>query len=53
MMRNFMIKLKVIIRHHLNNNKTTENVITDKVINSSTLIDALRFLLRNTSISLM
>ncbi|VBB34607.1 unnamed protein product [Acanthocheilonema viteae] len=49
--RNFMVELKLIIRHYKNNNETTENVTTDKVMISSTLIDALKFLLRNTSIS--
>lgn len=49
--RNFTTKLKVIIRYYNNsNNETTEYIVTDEVITSSTLIGALKFLFRNTSI---
>uniref|UniRef100_A0A8L7SV23 Uncharacterized protein n=1 Tax=Brugia malayi TaxID=6279 RepID=A0A8L7SV23_BRUMA len=51
--RNSMIQLNVIIRHYANNSEIIENFITDKVINSLTLIDALRFVLRNATISLI
>ncbi|KAM3717638.1 E3 ubiquitin-protein ligase [Dirofilaria immitis] len=47
-----LTKLTVIIRYHTNNDQTVENVITNKVISSTTLIDALRFMLSNTTISL-
>ncbi|EJW82418.1 hypothetical protein WUBG_06673 [Wuchereria bancrofti] len=48
-----MIQLNVIIRHYANNSEIIENFISDKVINSLTLIDALKFILRNTTISLI
>uniref|UniRef100_A0A0R3S6I6 C2 NT-type domain-containing protein n=1 Tax=Elaeophora elaphi TaxID=1147741 RepID=A0A0R3S6I6_9BILA len=51
--RNFMIELTVIIRNFKNDNETTENVITDKIISSSTLINALKSILRNAPISSM
>ncbi|VDO34149.1 unnamed protein product [Onchocerca flexuosa] len=48
---NTLIKVKIIIRHHTSDNETVENIISDKMINSLTLIDAIRFLLHNTTIS--
>ncbi|VDK86568.1 unnamed protein product [Litomosoides sigmodontis] len=44
-----VVKVKVILRCHKRNG-VTECIITDKVINSSSLIDALKFSLRNTAI---
>uniref|UniRef100_A0A8R1XNW5 Uncharacterized protein n=1 Tax=Onchocerca volvulus TaxID=6282 RepID=A0A8R1XNW5_ONCVO len=49
--QNTLIKVKVIIRYYTYDNETVENIITNKMINSLTLIDALKFLLLNTTIS--
>lgn len=47
------IELKVLVRQRLEDNQIAESVICGEVANTSTLIDALRFLLRNTSAPLL
>lgn len=43
----FTIELEIIIRYCSSNERITESVVSDKVIRSSTLIDALKFIFRN------